>query len=103
MAAKGIQRNSLNSNLLATKLYKDVLFRTGGKQNNDGVMINKIPMCENRGFRKSREAGILTYRLTKRAQTPLYIKLRVLNCKSHCMPFELKTSTKQLARCDLDS
>ncbi len=96
-AAKGIQRNSLNEYLMDVRSYKDVLFSHEG--DNDETRINVIQRCENRGFRKGKDGEILTYRLSKKAQAGLYMKLKVLPGRIHCMPYELKLTSAQIAHC----
>ncbi len=96
LAAKGIQKTSLNEHLMEVKMFKDVLFRVEGDEE-DAVQINVVPRCENRGFRKSADCGMLSYKLTKRELSAFYVKLRVLPCRIHCLPYEIWLTREQIA------
>ncbi len=98
IAAKGIQKTGLNEHLMEVKMFKDVLLGVEGDEE-EGVRINIVPRCENRGFRKSADCGMLTYKLTKRALSSFYVKLRVLPCRIHCTPYEITLTPEQIADC----
>ncbi len=98
LAAKGIQKTGLNEHLMEVKMFKDVLFGVEGDEE-DAVWINIVPQCENRGFRKSADCGMLSYILTKRALSAFYVKLRVLPCRVHCVPYDVSLTPEKIAHC----
>ncbi len=79
-------------------MFRDVLFGVEGDED-DAVRINVAPQCENRGFRKSVDCGVVSYKLTKRALSSFYVKLRVLPCRVRCIPYQFNARTNRPLLC----